>query len=119
MTTDLYVRIARTPEERAYGLMGRTYLPPDHGMLFVFDRLQTGGFWNKNTLIPLDVGFYDAAGRLIEVQALRSIFETDGHVERTPTPSTPYRFALETNRGWFASQGLRRGGLLPKMIVLR
>lgn len=98
--------------------MFRRYLAPDHAMLFVFPTPQTDTFWNSNTLIPIDVGFYDHAGKLIDVYALRSIRETRGQIESTPLPRTPYAFALETNRGWFAAHGVKRGDPLPRLTVL-
>lgn len=118
MSPHLFVGTATTPERRARGLMFRRYLPPDHGMLFVFPTPQVVPFWNMNTLIPLDVGFYDRAGRLIDVFPLRALRETSGQVESTPRPNAPYRFVLETNRGWFAAHGLKRGDPLPRITVL-
>ena len=99
--------------------MFRRYLPPDHGMLFVFPTPQTAPFWNVNTLVPLDVGFYDRTGNLVDIFDLLSILETHGQVERTPIPRAPYSFVLETNRGWFAAHRLKRGDPLPRLTVLR
>jgi uncharacterized membrane protein (UPF0127 family) len=49
------LEVARTQEERAYGLMNRESLDPDKGMLFVFDKEGVYPFWMKNTKIPLDI----------------------------------------------------------------
>ncbi len=51
------VEVARTPEEKATGLMHRQSLPEGHGMLFVYDQPSILSFWMKNTLIPLDILF--------------------------------------------------------------
>lgn len=51
----LRVELADTPEKSALGLMGRTELKPDHGMLFLFPKEQHVSFWMRNTLIPLDL----------------------------------------------------------------
>jgi uncharacterized protein len=51
------VELAKTPQERAKGLMYRQYLPAESGMLFVFDKPQELAFWMHNTYIPLDMIF--------------------------------------------------------------
>jgi len=63
------VEIARTDPERERGLMYRTHMPADHGMLFVFSDAQLRYFWMKNTLIPLDIIFFDAHKRLVNISA--------------------------------------------------
>ena len=72
------VEIADDASERAQGLMGRRTLPPGHGMLFVYETPRPASFWMKDTLIPLDMLFFDAAGRLRHV-----------HPQATPLDLTP------------------------------
>lgn len=97
------VELAVRPEDRRQGLMYRAHLKPDHGMLFVFEKPAIQSFWMKNTLIPLDVGFFDAQGFLIESFTM----EVD-QGKRTYTSSEPARYALEVNAGWFRKHGLRK-----------
>ena len=83
--------LALTPAQRQRGLMLRRTAPRD-GMLFVFPTATTGGFWMKNTLVPLKIVFYDSRGR-----AVRTLTMTPCRVDpcRIYAPQRQYRFALE------------------------
>ncbi|WP_126976676.1 DUF192 domain-containing protein [Frigidibacter oleivorans] len=95
------VEIADTPGERARGLMHRERLARGAGMLFVYPAEAPAAFWMKNTLIPLDILFFDGAGRLLTVQA-----------DAVPGDETPLpggdrvQFVLEINGGLAARLGL-------------
>ena len=108
----LAVEIAKTTETRSYGLMLRKSLPENAGMLFVFEEDARWGFWMKNTLIPLSIGFIDKNWRLIEIKDMR----VPDDPERGPfpiyEPSEPYRYALEVNQGFFERKGITTGARL-------
>lgn len=102
----LAVAIARTPEARAHGLMGRASLPPNHGMAFVFDEPTTDGFWMKDTPIRLSVAFWDSGHRIVEILDMQPC-----RADPCPMywPDTSYVGAVEANQGYFARHGLKNG----------
>lgn len=95
--------VAASPEARMRGLMQRTTLPPQRGMLFVFDQEARHCMWMKNTYLPLSVAFLDAAGRILNIEEMQPQTD-DNHCAARPA-----RFALEMNAGWFARRGIRAG----------
>jgi uncharacterized membrane protein (UPF0127 family) len=62
------VEIAENETERRQGLMNRTALPIDQGMLFVFPEEDERSFWMKNTYIPLDIAFIDSRGEILNIE---------------------------------------------------
>lgn len=62
------VELATTDAARQHGLMDRTKLAADHGMLFVFAASAPQAFWMKNTLIPLDILYFDDSRKLVSMQ---------------------------------------------------
>lgn len=110
------VELALTPDEQAMGLMFRESLPPEAGMLFVFGQEAPRSFWMKNTRIPLDILYFDAALRLVSVAeharpcAVRSCpgYPSEG----------PARYVLELNAGQASELGLERGDELRLLFDL-
>lgn len=99
----LDVEVADTPQERREGLSGRTELAEDSGMLFDFGKEVDTGFWMKDTSIPLSIAFVDSDGKIVSIQDMEPYDTTS---VRSPVE---YRYAIETNRGWFESHGIRPG----------
>ena len=100
---ELEVEIADDELERQRGLMERTELAENVGMLFVFEQQQQLSFWMKNTLIPLSVAYMDSEGRIIDVQDMEPL-------DTTPHPSAePAMYALEVNQGFYEERGIEVG----------
>lgn len=95
------VELATTPRQHAYGLMHLPRLDIDAGMLFVFDGMAVRSFWMKNTLIPLDMLFFDDRGRL--VSAVRHVPAKSLAARR---PDGPAKFVLELNAGVMDADGI-------------
>ncbi|WP_157015343.1 DUF192 domain-containing protein [Mesorhizobium xinjiangense] len=97
------IEIADDPEERSRGLMFRTRMAENHGMLFIFEQTRPLGFWMKNTPLPLDLVFIGEDGRVVDV--LRGEpFSTD-----PISPGQPARFVLELNAGIAQKTGIVTG----------
>jgi uncharacterized membrane protein (UPF0127 family) len=97
------VEVARTPEARSRGLMFRTRLPPEEGMLFDFEKNSRHPFWMKNTLIPLDMIFIDEDGTIV------GIVENAEPKTTAPRDGGRSRYVLEVNGGYCASLGVKTG----------
>ena len=108
------VEVALTEEQHARGLMYRTRLATDAGMIFVFDEPQIQRFWMKNTLIPLDMIFIGADHRVVGV-----VENAAPETENERMVGAPSQYVLEIGGGLAAQLGIRAGqpvdfqGVLP------
>jgi uncharacterized membrane protein (UPF0127 family) len=100
------VEIARTSAERQRGLMNRRTLPAKAGMVFVYPQAVSNGFWMKNTLIPLDIAFYDGRGRILRILTMQPCRRDPCRVY---DPGVSYRAALEVNAGSFRRWEVKAG----------
>lgn len=98
------VQVASDDASRSKGLMFRTELPADEGMLFVFDRPQQAGFWMKNTPLPLSVAYISPEGRILEIHPLEPQSE-----QVITSRFRNILFALEMHRGWFEENKILPG----------
>jgi uncharacterized membrane protein (UPF0127 family) len=101
------IEIAADDASRAHGLMDRTQMDADHGMLFVFDDDAPRAFWMKNTKIPLDMLFYDADNRLVSIQ--HDVPPCIADPCAGYSSGAPARYVLELNAGEAAKRGLTSG----------
>ena len=99
----IHAELADDFTSRMQGLMYRTALPPNGGMLFVFEEAAVQCMWMKNTLIPLSVAFIGDDGKIINIADMQPQTE-DAHCAAQPA-----RYALEMKQGWFTQRGIRPG----------
>lgn len=105
--TIAHLQLALTPAEQQKGLMHRDSLDANNGMLFLFPNVGPHAIWMRNTRIPLDLAYFDSAGKLLELHTLYPYDETS-----VPSRSQHVLIAVETNRGWFAQNNIRPGARL-------
>lgn len=103
-TVRMNVEVADSPGEWASGLMNRTSMPQDAGMIFIFGNEAPRYFWMENTLIPLDMIFIASNLTIIDI-----------HENAVPlcediiASSVPCKYVLEINGGLCAESGIEVG----------
>jgi len=100
----LRVEVAATPRQQQIGMMFRDRLPRGKGMLFPFASPRRLSFWMENTVIPLDLVFVGAGGRIVNVAANARPYSR----EQIPSDG-PAIAVLEIAGGEAARLGLRPG----------
>jgi uncharacterized protein len=103
--TIVLAKVADAPDRRQQGLMHVEDLPEDVGMLFLFDEPRTGGFWMKDTLVPLDIAYVLGD----EVVAVLQMDPCDEDPCPTYDPGVEYDAALEVNQGALEEAGVGEG----------
>lgn len=91
------VEIVATPEERRIGLMNRTNIPENMGMLFIFEKEGIRKFWMKNMIIPLDIIWLDKMERIIHIE--KNVVPCDEYC-KSFGPELYAKFVLELNGGY-------------------
>ena len=98
--------LASSDADREQGLMYRTQLAPNEGMLFVFGENAVHCFWMKNTLIPLSIAFIRADGTITDID------EMDAETTNNQCPRNNGVYALEMSKNWFESKGIKPGMIM-------
>lgn len=98
------IEVARTPDQQALGLMFRTGLPDDKGMLFPHDEPRESSMWMRNTYIPLDMVFIRADGTVHRIEK-----RTEPFSERVIPSNGPVAAVLEIAGGVADKLGLKPG----------
>jgi uncharacterized membrane protein (UPF0127 family) len=96
-------QLALTAQQHEIGLMYRTEMPQNEGMLFVFESLGKRCFWMKNTLIPLTAAFVANDGTIVNLADMKP------QSEESHCSIKPVRYVLEMNQGWFIKKGIKPG----------
>lgn len=99
-----HVELAITQEQQMYGLMNRTSLPEDAGMLFIFNDVAKRAFWMKDTLIPLDMLFISADGTIHHIHHMAKPQDLTNI-----TSEKPVKAILEINGGLSDILGIAEG----------
>lgn len=102
----LRVELARTPAERERGLMNRRSLAAKAGMAFLYPEAHRGGYWMKDTLIPLDIAFADGRGKIQRIFTMQPCRRDPCRIY---DPRVAYRSVLEVNAGSFRRWRVRPG----------
>ncbi|MDE0202712.1 MAG: DUF192 domain-containing protein [Rhodospirillaceae bacterium] len=108
----IQVEVARTSAERSVGLMHRTELAPDRGMLFDFGVTRPVTMWMKNTLISLDMFFAESDGRIVTIAE-----RTTPLSEKRIRSGQPVRFVLEMIGGSAQRLGIAPGDRLRHALI--
>jgi len=98
------VEVAVTPEEHARGLMYRSRLATDAGMIFVFEEPSVQRFWMKNTLIPLDMIFIGKNRKIVGI-----VEDAAPETETERLVGAPSQYVLEIGGGLSAQLGIHAG----------
>ncbi|WP_062014424.1 DUF192 domain-containing protein [Aureimonas sp. AU4] len=106
------VEIADTDASRETGLMNRSSMPANHGMLFDFKQTRPVAMWMKNTIIPLDMLFLDERGRIVNIATNAKPYSLD-----VIPSSGPVRYVLELNGGAAARYGAKAGDRLRHSVI--
>lgn len=105
-TTTIAVEIADEPFEHQQGLMHRTFLPHNQGMLFIFDDEQQRTFWMKNTNMPLDIIFISADKKIVDI---KQNFQPCTQEQCETYTSKSAHYVLEVNAGFTQRKKLTIG----------
>lgn len=121
-TFELWIADNSTEQSRGLMFVTAEQMAPkedgtERGMIFVFDRERHMSFWMKNTIIPLDIAYVDAAGK---ITATHTMAPLDTRVGQYPSVS-PARFAIEVNAGVWERLGVEAGDTLqiPQTVLKR
>lgn len=107
----IQAEVADTPKAREIGLMNRTSMPANSGMLFIFEQKAGHCFWMNNTKIPLSIAFIADDGKIVNIEEMQAE-TTNNHC-----PKAAVRYALEMNKQWFSERVIVPGAVvtgLPK-----
>ena len=102
----IQAELADNPKAREIGLMNRTSMPTNSGMLFIFEQKAGHCFWMNNTKIPLSIAFIADDGKIVNIEEMQAE-TTNNHC-----PKAAVRYALEMNKQWFSERVIMPGTVI-------
>ena len=102
----IQAELADTPKAREVGLMNRTSMPTNSGMLFIFEQKAGHCFWMNNTKIPLSIAFIADDGKIVNIEEMQS------ETTKNHCPKAAVRYALEMNKQWFSERVIVPGTVI-------
>lgn len=99
----LRLEVAADEQSRSTGLMNRNALDADSGMIFLWPYDVRVGFWMLDTPLPLSIAFISAEGHVLALD------DMEPDTTSMHRPPMPYRYAVEANKGYFATNGIQIG----------
>ena len=104
---EMITEIARTEQQQECGMMFRTNMPENEGMIFLLPYPMRASFWMKNCPLPLSAAYIDANGTIVEIHALQPQ-DTNSVV----AGAYNIQYVLETPQGWFARHNITTGAAI-------
>jgi uncharacterized protein len=101
---EMVTELALTPQQLQTGMMFRTNLAENAGMLFVFPAPHRASFWMKNCPLPLSAAYIDPEGVILEIHELQP-----HNTNCVVASSERVQFVLETSQGWFGRHHVTTG----------
>lgn len=112
LKAEITAEIASTPGEREKGLMNRSLLPEDHGMLFVFPDEKKRVFWMKNTYIPLDIIFIAENKTIVDIDQADPEPDTPKENLTLYRSDKPAKYVIEVNQGFSKEKSIAEGDII-------
>tara|TARA_B110001454_G_scaffold219198_1_gene251457 strand:- start:25864 stop:26319 length:456 start_codon:yes stop_codon:yes gene_type:complete len=103
--------------EQQHGLMNRTEIPDDFGMLFVFEDEDYRSFWMKNTFVNLSIAYIGANKKILEIIDMEASKSSLDANPKTYPSSAKAKYALEVKQGWFAKNKIKVGDSIKKINI--
>jgi uncharacterized protein len=101
---ELRTELALKPVEIFTGMMWRTNMTDEQGMLFVFGSAEPRSFYMRNTKVPLSAAYIDPEGTIVEIHDLKPLDETP-----VPSNAQNIQYVLEVPQGWFQRKNISTG----------
>ncbi|MBL7544465.1 MAG: DUF192 domain-containing protein [Bdellovibrionaceae bacterium] len=113
----LNTEFAITDAEQQLGLMNRTELPDNFGMLFIFENNDYRAFWMKDTFVDLSIAYIGADKKINEILDMKAVTSSTD----LNTPSYPSKekamYALEVRQGWFKKNKIKVGDKIKDINI--